>query len=127
VVLGRGFSEPLSNLGRLTSLAPAQASGSLVQTLTALGAQITTKTDDAVTGVVTVQENPNVLLVLVLLIFCVLPGIVSLVIARRTVTFPFSIQLAPEGNGCRASVVGQGAGLRTAQQAVASLPLLPTD
>jgi hypothetical protein len=125
-MIGPGAGGPQPGLGRATSLAPAQASASLVQTLTALGAQVTTRTGDAVTGVVTEQQNPNMFLVIVLLIFCVLPGIVYLVIARRTVTFPFSIQLAPEGAGSRASVVGQGAGLRVAQQAVATLPVAPS-
>lgn len=113
-------------LGRLTPLSPSEATASLVQTLTALGAQVTTRTDNSVTGVVTVQQNPNILLVILLLIFCVLPGIVYLVIARRTVTFPFSIQLVTEETGTRVTFVGQDAGLRVAGQAVHTLPAVTT-
>ena len=48
--------------------------------------------------------------------------IVYLVIARKTTTHPFSVQLAVEPGGTRVTYVGQGAGLRVADQAVHALP-----
>ncbi|MGH9151104.1 MAG: hypothetical protein ACRD03_01585 [Acidimicrobiales bacterium] len=88
-----------------------------------MGAQVTTASSTSITGVVTTQRNANVLLVIILMFLCLVPGIVYLVVARKTVNEPFSAQLGAGESGTYVTFAGQGRGRAVIAHAVASLPV----
>lgn len=115
-------SQPRSRGAVYTSLPPARASTALAQALTSRGAQVTTRTENMITGLVRVTKRPSTLVAFVLAIFFVLPAIIYLVVGRKDDTFPFSIAIESEGTGSRVVLSGKGEGLRVARTAAKKLP-----
>ena len=109
---------------RATKLPLLEARDAVVAALAASGVQITAVTESTVSGTVAVQRNANVVLVILLMFLCLIPGIVYLVVARRTESYPFTVRLAAADGGGATLVAcfGTGPGLVAARRAAYTLP-----
>lgn len=107
---------------KLTSLAPQQVRGRLLQDLANRGAQVTGQTDDTILGVVHHRTGPNALVVLLLLLFLIVPGVLYLLFGGRNETLSFSISITETGDGTAVVPSGAGAAFRLVSEIVKALP-----
>lgn len=101
---------------------PPQAAAALAQALTASGAVITTQSPDGLSGYVTTKSNPSCVVATILFFIFIIPAIIYMIAASKTVNEPFSIVLIPEGGGTLMHGNGQGRGLAAATWAADQLP-----
>jgi hypothetical protein len=91
---------------RFTSLAAADAQARLSQMLPMAGVTVTQTTPGRIDGMLTVKSEPNVAVLVVLLILWILPGLIYWYVKSRPVTQRFSLVFVPAATGTRISVQG---------------------
>ena len=106
----------------VTTLDPATAAHDLAMLMSARGAILTTQGPGGLSGYFVVRNGPSVLMGLLLLLLCFVPGLLYLLLGGSTSTEPFSIGLTVTEHGTGTAVTGQGKGLAEARWAVTQLP-----
>lgn len=91
---------------RATSLSPRDAQERVCQVLAMSGYAPTQVAQGQVTTTVTIKPEPNGILLVVLIIFCLLPGIIYWYVASRPVHHQVTIFLTPNGAGTQILVQG---------------------
>lgn len=113
---------PPSQPVNMTTLEPSAAQQQLALLLVSRGAIITAQSSSGVTGHFVTDKGPSIMLGLLLLLLCLVPGVLYLLLAKNTVYESFSITLRPTTNGTALARSGQGKGLASATWACAQLP-----
>ena len=106
----------------VTWLPPDSASQRLALTLAGRGATVTTQSVSGLAGFVTTVKKPSIVLGLLLMLLCLVPGVLYFAFAGGSSTEAFSISLTPTSAGTRVGWNGQGQGLAVAAWACAQLP-----
>jgi hypothetical protein len=91
---------------RFTSLPAAEAQARLSQMLPTAGVTVTQTTPGRIDGSLTVKSEPNVAVLVVLLVLWIVPGLIYLFVKSRPVTERFSLVFVPAASGTRISVQG---------------------
>lgn len=108
--------------GKWTSLPPAQAAAVMAQLLTGHGAVITTQSADGLSGYVTTKSNPSCIVATILFLIFIVPAIIYMIAASKTVQDPFSVMFIADRGGTRMHGNGQGRGLAAVVWAADQLP-----
>lgn len=106
----------------VTSLSPDEAVARLVPLLTSGGAKVHSATSAAITGDVSTKQHASCLITLLLMCLMILPGLLYMILAGKTLVEPFSISIIPEPAGTRLVAAGQGRGEKAAQAAIGKMP-----
>ncbi len=91
---------------RFTSLPAAEAQGRLAQMLPMAGGTVTQTTPGRIDGSLTIKGEPNVVVLVILLLVWILPGLIYWYVKSRPVTERFSLVFVPVATGTRISVQG---------------------
>ena len=91
---------------RFTSLPAAEAQARLSQMLPMAGVTLTQTTPGRIDGSLTVKCEPNVVVLVVLLLVWILPGLIYWYVTSRPVTERFSLVFVPVATGTRISIQG---------------------
>ena len=91
---------------RFTSLPPAEAQARLSQMLPMAGVTLTQTTPGRIDGSLTVRGEPNVVVLVVLLLVWILPGLIYWYVTSRPVTERFNLMFVPVATGTRISIQG---------------------
>jgi hypothetical protein len=91
---------------RFTSLPAAEAQARLAQMLSMTGVTLTQTTPGRIDGSLTVKDEPNVVVLVVLLLVWILPGLIYWYVKSRPVTERFSLVFVPVATGTRISIHG---------------------
>jgi Protein of unknown function (DUF2510) len=91
---------------RFTSLPAAEAQARLSQMLPMAGVTVTQTTPGRIDGMLTVKGEPNVVVLVVLLLVWIVPGLIYWYVKSRPVTERFSLVFVPAATGTRISVQG---------------------
>lgn len=107
---------------RMTSLSAADAQTRVCQALAMAGMPPTQVSQGRVDTTVTIKPEPNNILLVVLIIFCLLPGIIYWYVASRPVHHLVSILLTPTAQGTQVTVQGHPDALAMIGPVVDRLP-----
>ena len=91
---------------RPTSLPIGEAQDRICQMLAMAGYPPTQVSQGRVDTTVTIKPEPNGILLVVLIVFCLLPGIIYWYVASRPVHHQVSVYLVPSGQGTQVTVHG---------------------
>ena len=91
---------------RFTSLPAAEAQARLSQMLPMAGVTLTQMSPGRIDGSLTVKGEPNVVVLVVLLLVWILPGLIYWYVKSRPVTGRFSLVFVPVATGTRISIQG---------------------
>jgi hypothetical protein len=97
---------PPADSDRFTSLPAAEAQARLSQMLPMTGVTVTQTTPGRIDGSLTVKGEPNVVVLVILLLVWILPGLIYWFVKSRPVTERFSLVFVPVATGTRISVQG---------------------
>jgi hypothetical protein len=89
---------------RETALPVREAQERLSQILAMSGGMVTQVTPGRMDGYFKVNDEPNIVLLVVLLVIWIVPGLIYWYLKSRPITMPFSLLFAPTANGTRVSV-----------------------
>jgi hypothetical protein len=95
---------PPSAADRFTSLPAAEAQSRLTQILSMSGLTVTQVNPSRIDGTVTVKDEPNTAVLIVLLILWILPGLIYWFVKSRSVTERFSLVFVTVASGTRISI-----------------------
>ena len=106
-----------------TTLAPQDAFNAMHHYMAANGIHITSATPPTLSGVVVENRRPSVIVAIILLLLCIVPGVIYLIAAGkdRTHTVAVMVQPSPTG-GSLVAVDGNGWAYAAAAKAAKSLP-----
>ena len=113
---------PPAPTDRFTSIPAAAAQARWSQMLPMMGVTVTQTTPGRIDGIVTVKREPNVVVLVILLLVWILPGIIYWLAASRPVSERFSVVFVPVATGTRISIQ---AGPKAMQQLVPVMGQLP--
>lgn len=108
--------------GKATRLPPAEALSAVAQAVTARGAHVTTQSPTSMTGTITVRRQPNVFAAVALFLLCIIPMIIYLITQSRSDVYPWSVHVAPDGEGSIVTYSAHGGAGPVIFQAVSALP-----
>lgn len=108
----------------VTTLDQVEVSQRLAMLMASRGAVVNAQGPTGVTGYFSVYQSPSLVLGLILLVFCFLPGVLYLLLGGSTVNEPFSVTFTPVEGGTAVAFSGQGKGLTVAIWAITQLPPL---
>jgi Protein of unknown function (DUF2510) len=95
---------PPAPTDRFTSLPAADAQTRLSQMLPMSGVTVTQVAPGRIDGMVTVKDEPNIVVLIVLLLVWILPGLIYWYMKSKPVTERFSLVFVPVATGTRISV-----------------------
>lgn len=107
---------------RFTSLAPDEAQARIVQMLAIGGITLTENSPGRITATVTVDGEPNWIVVVVLCFLWLVPGVVYWYVKSRPVAHPLAMQLLPAELGTRVALQGGPVALARIAPVLAQLP-----
>jgi hypothetical protein len=118
------FPQPIVAGGaqRYTSLSIVQAQSEAVRLLPLAGIQIKGHSPGQVHGVVVTAGQPNWVIAVLLIIFCVVPAVIYLLLSSRPRHYACTLHFAPSGPGTMITIQA-GNGIR--EQVQAALGALP--
>ena len=107
---------------RFTSLPAAAAQTPLVSDAPDVGVTVTQTTPGRIDGMLTVKREPNVVVLVILLLVWILPGLIYWFVESKPVSERFSVVFVPVATGTRISIQ---AGPKAMQQLVPVMGQLP--
>lgn len=113
---------PPSPNDRLTSLPPNVAEERLAFQLAAVGFQPTHVSQGRLDAVLVIKKQPNVIVLILLLLFWLIPGIIYAIVASGTKTHRVTLYFSPNGSGTRISVQADPVGFQALAPALTQLP-----
>jgi hypothetical protein len=119
---GEAAAPPSSASDRETSLSPEDAQGRLAQMMAMSGITIRSSAPGRIDGYLAVKGQPNVVVAIILLFVCLIPGILYLVFASRMVSHPVSVILVASGHGTRIAARGSAQVLQVISPLLGQLP-----
>lgn len=107
---------------RFTSLPPAEAQSRVTQILSMSDLTITQVNPGRIDGTVTVKSEPNVVVLIVLLIVWILPGLIYWFVKSKSVTERFSLVFVTVASGTRISIQAAPKAMERLAPVIGQLP-----
>lgn len=113
---------PPSPGDRLTSLPPNEAQERISFQLAAVGFQRSYVSQGRLEADLVIKKQPNVFILLILLLIWLIPGIIYAIVASGSKTHHVALFFSPNGSGTRISVQADNEGFQALAPALAQLP-----
>jgi Protein of unknown function (DUF2510) len=95
---------PPAATDHFTSVPAAEAQGRLSQMLPMMGVTVTQTTPGRIDGMLTIKDEPNWVVLVLLLLVWIIPGLIYWYLKSRPVTERFSLVFVPVATGTRISI-----------------------
>ncbi len=113
---------PVSATDRFTSLSPAEAQARVTQMLAMSGVTIRQSAPGRVDAAVEIKNEPNWIVVVVLLFIWIVPGVIYWYVKSRPATHGISLVFVPAETGTRIAVQADGPALERLAPVMSQLP-----